>query len=85
MTDTTPTDFKGLVDGILTLVSYIIPLIFSVMFLYFIWRIIDAWVINAGDEKKREEGKLFLVIAIVAFVLMMTIWGIVGVLKDAVL
>ena len=81
----TPTDFASLVNGILTIISYIIPLIFAVMFIYFAWRMIDAWIINAGDEKKREEGKVFLVITIISFVLMVTIWGIVSVLKDSVL
>ncbi len=83
MTDSTPTTFAGLVNGILGLISYIVPLIFAFLFLYFAWKMVDAWVINAGDEKKREEGKQFLVVTVVVFVLMLSTWGIVSLLKDS--
>ena len=53
----TPTTFQGLVDEVLALINIIIPLIFGVIFLFLTWKIIDAWIINAGDEKKVEDGK----------------------------
>ncbi len=46
---------------------------------------IDAWILNAGDQKKRDEGKQFLVIAVFAFVIMLSTWGIVTLLKDSLL
>ncbi len=83
--DSAPTTFSGLVQGILGIIGYIIPLIFAVLFVYFVWKVIDAWIINAGDEKKRAEGKQLVAITVIVFVLMISTWGIVTVLKDAIL
>jgi len=53
----TPTTYSGLVNGIIGIINLIIPAIFGIVFVYFVWKVIDAWVINAGDEKRRAEGK----------------------------
>lgn len=79
----TPTSFSGLVNGILSLITLAIPAIIGVVFLILVWKILDAWVINAADEKKREEGKQTAVVAVVVMVLMLTVWGIVTVLKKS--
>ncbi len=79
----TPTSFSGLVDGILGLINLLIPLIFGVIFLFLTWKIIDAWVINAGDEKKVEDGKKYALTAVIVVVLMIAAWGIVGMLRSS--
>lgn len=80
---TTPTSFAGLVDGILGLINLAIPLIISVIFLGLVWKIFDAWVINAADEKKREEGKQTALVAVIVMVIMLSIWGIVALLQKS--
>ena len=79
----TPTTFEGLVKGILGLIGLAIPLIFAVVFLVLIWKIFDAWVINAADEKKREEGRQLAVTAVIVFVVMVSVWGIVALLQNS--
>lgn len=81
---TTPTDFKGVVLFVIDFINILIPAIFGVLFLFIIWKIIDAWVIHAGDEKKREEGKRLVTVAILVFVLMVSAWGIVKLIKTSV-
>ena len=81
----TPTTFSGLVTEILNVISLIIPVIFSVVFIFLIWKVIDAWVINVGDEKKRAEGKVYLTVAVVVFVLMIATWGIVNLIISSFL
>lgn len=81
---TTPTDFKGVVLFVIDFINILIPAIFGVLFLFIIWKIIDAWVIHAGDEKKREEGKRLVTVAIIVFVLMVSAWGIVKLIKTSV-
>lgn len=80
---TTPTSFKGLVDGLLGLINLAIPLIISVIFLGLVWKIFDAWVINAADEKKREEGKQTALVAVIVMVIMLSVWGIVALLQNS--
>ena len=80
---TTPTSLKGLVDGLLGLINLAIPLIISVIFLGLVWKIFDAWVINAADEKKREEGKQTALVAVIVMVIMLSVWGIVALLQNS--
>ncbi len=80
----TPTTFKGLVGVIIDFINILIPVLFVLLFLYVMWKIIDAWIINAGNETKREEGKQMVVVAVVVFVLMVSAWGIVALIKQSV-
>jgi hypothetical protein len=78
-----PTTFRGLVGTILELINIIIPAIFGLVFVYIIWKVIDAWVINGADPSKRQEGRQLLILAVVVFVLMLITWGIVALLRNA--
>ncbi len=80
----TPTTFGGLVDFILGIINIIIPSFLAVVFLILIWKIFDAWVINAADEKKREEGKRIALVATLVFVLIMITWGIVAMIRQSI-
>lgn len=81
----TPTTFSGLVDHILGIINIIIPVTFGVVFMFLCWKIFDAWVLNAADEKKREEGKRLALTAVLVFVLMIITWGIVAMLRSSLL
>ncbi len=78
---TTPTTFKGLVNELLGLINIIIPVIFGLLFLFLIWKIFDSWVINAADEKKREEGRQYAFVSAIVMVVMLVAWGIVEMLR----
>lgn len=79
----TPTTYSGLVAHIIDIINIIIPVLFGTLFVYFIWKVIDAWIINAGDEKKRGEGKQYATVAVIVFVVMVSVWGIVNMLKQS--
>lgn len=79
----TPTTYGGLVNEILGIINLLVPALFGVLFVYFVWKVIDAWVINAGDENKRAEGKRYVTTAIIVFVLMISAWGIVTILRQS--
>lgn len=76
----TPTTFKGLVNTFIGIIEYIIPVIISVTFVVVIWKIFDAWVIHADDEKKRAEGKQVAITATIVMVIIFVTWGIVRIL-----
>lgn len=77
----TPTTFKELVKGFSDIFNLAIGLIIAVVFLLLVWKIFDAWVINAADEKKREEGKQIAIVAVVVLVVVLSIWGIVRMIQ----
>ncbi len=78
---TAPTDFKSFVGLIIDLISLLIPFIIGITFLVLMWGIIQAWIMNAGDEKSVESGKKLAQVGIIAFVIMIGIWGILAILR----
>ena len=79
----TPTTFKGLVGFIIDFINILIPTLFGLLFVYIVWKIIDAWVLHAGNEEKREEGKRLVLAAVLLLVLMVTAWGLVALIKQS--
>ena len=81
---TPPTTFAQLVNLILGFINLLIPALFALVFVYFVWKVIDAWILNVGDEKKRADGKQYVLWAIVMFVLMVSTWGIVAMIRGSI-
>ncbi len=79
----TPTSFKELVNGFLEIINILIPLIFAGVFVFLVWKIFDAWVINADDEGKREDGKQYAIVATIVFVLMVVAWGVIAIVRTS--
>jgi len=68
----------------LGLINLIVPIIFACVFVFLVWKIFDAWVINAADEQKREEGKQYAVVASIVMVIMIIAWGVVELLRQSI-
>ncbi len=54
----------------------LIPLVFGIALLVFVWGMFKFFIYNTEEEK--EKGKDLAIYAVVAFVLMVSIWGIVN-------
>lgn len=59
----------------------IIPLIFALAIAMFVWGVVKFFIINVDEEAKRAEGKQFMIWGIIALAVMLSVWGLVGVLK----
>lgn len=70
------TDIGGFINNTL------VPLIFAIAFLVFLWGVFNYFIWGGGDETKREEGKKLMLYAIIGFLLMVSIWGIVNLLSS---
>lgn len=79
----TPTSYKELVESIIVIIQLAIPTLFGVLFVYMMWKMIDSWVLHAGDQMKREEGRKYAVAGVLVFVLMISAWGIVTMIKSS--
>ena len=60
----------------------VIPLIFAVAVVMFIWGVINFFILNADEEGKRAQGRQFMIWGIIALAVMLSIWGLVGILGD---
>lgn len=61
--------------------SYIIPILFGVAFLYFVWNIIEV-MRKASSEKDLKNAQRTLFISIIALFVMVSVWGIVKILSS---
>lgn len=72
-----------------TIVDFIngtlIPLIFAVALLIFIWGMFLYFILGGGDEGKREQGKGLMLWAIIGFVMMIIIFGVVNLVANGLL
>jgi hypothetical protein len=80
----TPTTFAELVYMSGDILNLAIRFMMAGVFVFVVWKIIDAWVINAGDEKKREEGKQTAIVSVFVMVILAIVWGLVSLLKQSV-
>lgn len=67
----------GLIGAMNTL---IVPVIFAIAFLVFVWGVIRYFFLHGGNEDKRTEGKQFMLWGILGLALLFSVWGVVNLL-----
>lgn len=58
----------------------VIPLIFAVGAVFFVWGAVKFFIIDAGEEAKRAQGRQFMIWGIITFAVMLSVWGLAGIL-----
>ncbi|MDD3662420.1 MAG: hypothetical protein PHT84_00985 [Candidatus Pacebacteria bacterium] len=64
-----------------TLVKSVIPFLFSLATVAFIWGIIQYFM-NPDNEEKRKKGKSFLLWGLIGLFVMISVWGLVAVFSN---
>jgi hypothetical protein len=81
-----PGELTPVRDFLVRIVTFIngtlVPLVFALAFLVFIWGMFKTFILGGSDPGKQEEGKQLMLYAIVGFVIMVSLWGIVNLLAD---
>jgi hypothetical protein len=60
--------------------NYLVPLVFAVAFIVFLWGVYSTFIAGAANEEKRKEGQKLVVYALIGFFLMFSLWGILNLL-----
>lgn len=74
-------NLKELVSELISIVNAIIPLLFSVVLVGFIWGIIKY--LFSADVTKLKDARKYIVFSVVAIAVMMSIWSIALFLKNS--
>jgi hypothetical protein len=61
--------------------STVIPLLFAVAIVVFIWGVIQ-YITAAGDTEKRNEGLQYIIWGLVGIFVMTAVWGLVSILTE---
>jgi hypothetical protein len=75
--------FADLVNYIVELINLAVPLVFGLILVVMFWKLIDAWIINAGDQNKVAEGKQVATVGVLVLVVLSGIWGILALLRNS--
>ncbi len=75
----------GKVQGLLNYATCIIrqsviPFIFAIAMVMFIWGAVKFFIIDADEEAKRAQGKEFMIWAVIALTVMISVWSLVKIL-----
>jgi len=81
---TTPSTLAELVTFIIDIINSIIILLVGLAFVVTMWNIVSAWIIHADNETKRAEGKQIAFTSVIVMVVMLSVWGILSLLKNSI-
>ena len=73
----------GIGNTILYIINAIlVPVLFAVAFIMFLYGIANAYIFSHGDATKVAEGHKLILWGIIAFVVMISVWGLVNVVAN---
>ncbi len=74
---------SGVFGTILYIINDIlVPLIFALAFIVFLWGVFKAYILGGADETAREKGHQLILWGIIGFVVMISLWGLVNVVSN---
>ena len=80
-----PSNFQEVVLRFLDIIGLLIPFVFTLSLVVFLWGITRAWIWGGGDEASVEKGKKLALAGIIGLVVMAGVWGIVALFSTSVL
>jgi Type IV secretion system pilin len=69
--------FIGFID------NYLVPLLFAVAFIVFIFGMFRYFILGGADEEKRSQGRTLMLWGMIGFFVMVSIWGILNLLVNS--
>lgn len=74
---------KGYSTGIISIINdVIVPVLFAIAFLMFVYSIYLYFILGAAEEESRTKGKQFLLWSIVGFAVIFSVWGLVNIVMS---
>lgn len=70
-------EFFGIITSLIG--NAIIPLIFTIAFMFFVWGVVQ-YVLYPDDEGKKDKGRQFMIWGLIALTVMFSTWGLVNIL-----
>jgi len=74
----------GLIQGIIGFINNVLfPLALAIAFIFLVWGIIKYFVIGGDSDDGKSKGKQLIIYAVVAFVVILSFYGLVNLLTNA--
>lgn len=67
-----------------TINNILVPIVFALAFIVFVWGAFTTFILGAGSEEVKEKGKNLMLWGLVGFFVMLSVWGLVNVLTGTI-
>src|SRR6266481_465630 len=67
-----------------TINNVIVPVLFAVAFIVFLWGAFNVFIVGANSEEVKEKGKNQMLWGLIGFFVMVSVWGLVNILTGTV-
>ncbi len=67
-----------------TINGTLVPVLFAVAFIVFIWGVFQTFILGATSEDAKEKGKSLMLYGLIGFFVMVSVWGLVAILTGSV-
>lgn len=64
--------------------NILIPFLFGIAFIIFIWGLFKFFIQGGADDDERSKGKTYILYALAFFVIVLAFWGIVNILVSGI-
>lgn len=64
--------------------TILVPLLLTLGFLMFVWGMFKFFIVGGADEEARASGKSLMIYAVLAFVLIVSFWGLINFLSTSI-
>ena len=65
-----------------TINNVIVPVLFAVAFIVFLWGVFKTFILGANDEEAKTNGKNLMLYGLIGFFVMVSLWGLVNILTN---
>ena len=82
---TTIVDANGVGTFIISTINgLLVPVIFAIAFIVFVWGAFQVFIMGATSEDVKEKGKAHMLWGLIGFFVMVSVWGLVNILTGTV-
>jgi hypothetical protein len=67
-----------------TINNVVVPVLFSVAFIVFLWGAFQVFIVGANSEEVKEKGKNHMLWGLIGFFVMVSVWGLVNILTGTI-
>lgn len=71
----------NIIDGTLTIVDILVPMVVTAGLIVFFWGVIK-FISQADDPRAREQGKMLMIWGIIGLFVMVSIFGIIAIINN---
>ncbi|MFM2330896.1 MAG: Type secretion system pilin [Candidatus Parcubacteria bacterium] len=67
-----------------TINNVLVPVLFSIAFIVFLWGAFQVFIFGANSEEVKEKGKNHMLWGLIGFFVMVSVWGLVNILTGTI-